>query len=134
MALYLGSNKVAGMSNAGGGVATDNYVLDEEQVVGTWVNGKPLYRMVKQYTLAEPAGYPSYPSFDTGIRDLDFAMIDAYLTNGDNLQYSRNLGSFHGYLSTNGRYTFILQTPTTYELTALPGLYTFIIHYTKTTD
>lgn len=132
MALYLGSNKVAGMSNAGGGVATDNYVLDEEQVVGTWVNGKPLYRMVKQYTLAEPTVYPSYPSFDTGIRDLEFAMLEAYLTNGEELQYFRLLGAFHGYLAKNGRYTFILQSE--YELSADPGMYTFIIHYTKTTD
>lgn len=107
----------------------DNY-SNEEQIVGTWF-GKPLYRKVVDYTLATPSGYPSYPNFDTGIRDIEFAMIDAYFTNGDNLQYFRVPTSWSGYLTTGGIYNFILLNSTQ---SAEAGLYTFVIHYTKTTD
>ena len=106
---------------------------DEEMIVGTFF-GKPLYRKIVKYTLAEPTSYPSYPSFDTGIRDIDYAMIDVYFSNGtDNLAYFRNRSTFDGYLQrSTGKYHFILQNNV--ASSALAGLYVFMFQYTKTTD
>lgn len=104
----------------------------EEKRCGTWINGKPLYRKVVQYTLTATDGYPS---FDTGIRDIEYAMMDLYKSDsGDNnTNYFRNAPAISGYLDkNNGRYTFILTDGGVFK--APTGLYTFIIKYTKTTD
>lgn len=129
MALYLGSDKIAGM-----GGNFENIYSTEEQVVGTWIDGKPLYRKVVEYTLVEPSGYPSYPSFDTGIKNIEYAMIDVYFSNGaSNLEYFRNRSTFDGYLQkSTGKYNFILQSNV--ASSAIAGLYVFVFQYTKTTD
>lgn len=105
----------------------------EEKRIGTWINGKPLYRKVVEYTLTRPTEYPSYPSFDTGIRDLEFATLNIYQSDGpDNNSYFRFPQNIAGYLErTTGRYHFILVDANS---GAVSGLYTFVIHYTKTTD
>jgi hypothetical protein len=105
----------------------------EEQVIGTWVDGKPLYRKVVQYTLTATDGYPQ---FDTGIRNIEYAMMDMYKSDGGdtNTNYFRTTPASSCYLNkSNGLFTFILVSGTE-PFKAPIGLYTFIIKYTKTTD
>lgn len=104
----------------------------EETKIGTWL-GKPLYRKVVQYTLTATDGYPN---FDTGIRDIEYAMIDMYKSDGGdtNTNYFRPTPAISGYLNkSNGLFTFILVSGTE-PFKASTGLYTFIIKYIKTTD
>lgn len=103
----------------------------DEIIIGEWF-GKPLYRKVVQYTLTATSGWPY---FETGIRDIEYAMIDLYKSDsGDtNTNYFRNAPAISGYLDkNNGRYTFILTDAGVFK--ADKGLYTFIFKYTKTTD
>ena len=119
----------------GSGTGLSNIYSEEETVVGTWIDGKPLYRKVVKYTLETPKFYPSYPNFDTGIRNIDYVMIDVQVSNGDNnLQYFRTKQTFHGYLEkATGYYHFVFAVSGNL-LNAEAGLYVFVFHYTKTTD
>ena len=90
-------------ATGGSGSSLDNYST-EEQVIGTWF-GKPLYRKVVQYTLTATDGYPQ---FDTGIRDIDYAMIDMYKSDGGstNTNYFRTTPAISCYLNkSNGLFT-----------------------------
>lgn len=105
----------------------------EETKIGTWINGKPLYRKVVQYTLTATDGYPN---FDTGIRDIEYAMVDMYKSDGGdtNTDYFRPSAAVSNYLSkSSGFITFIVVSDAGL-FKAEPGLYTFVIQYTKTTD
>ena len=104
-----------------------------EKRIGTWADKKPLYQKVVQYTLTATDGYPS---FDTGIRDIDYAMLEVYKSDSGNTNtdYFRIAQAISGYLSkSNGLFTFILVSDAG-VFKAQPGLYTFIIKYTKITD
>lgn len=130
--LSIDENGVLSANASGSGSSLDAYST-EEQVIGTWVDGKPLYRKVVQYTLTATSGYPTV---DTGIRDIDYAMIDMYRSDGgdSNTNYFRSTSSIAGYLAkSSGIYTFILDNASG-DFKAAPGLYTFIIKYTKTTN
>ncbi len=105
----------------------------EEKVIGTWINNKPLYRKVIQYTLTATS---DYIHIDTGIRNIEYAMMDIYKSDGGdtNTNYFRTAQAIAGYLDkSSGIYTFILVDEAG-DSKADPGLYTFVIKYTKTTD
>ena len=122
-------------ANSGSGTGLSNIYSEEETVVGTWIDGKPLYRKVVKYTLETPKFYPSYPNFDTGIRNIDYIMIDVQVSNGDNnLQYFRTKKAFHGYLEKATGYYHFVFAKSGDPLNAEAGLYVFVFHYTKTTD
>lgn len=96
----------------------------EEQVVGKWTNGKPIYRKVVTGTV--PKG--GYPTVATGITNLDKVVsISLVLAYGDNREY---------FSST--RYTYYLDKANDNQITVVDpdigGDATFTICYTKTTD
>lgn len=56
MALYLGSDKIAGM-----GGKTQNVYSTEEQIVGTWIDSKPIYRKVIITTTPSDSNWANIP-------------------------------------------------------------------------
>lgn len=97
----------------------------EEQVVGKWTDGKPIYRKIASGTVPK-SDY--YPTVATGITNLDKVVsISVVLAYGDNRQY---------FSST--RYTYYLDKENDNQITIVsPDIEsdaTFTIYYTKTTD
>lgn len=132
----MSSVKIGSSSDSSSGSSGNGKVYStEETVVGTWIDGKPLYRKVVKYTLETPKFYPSYPNFDTGIRNIDYIMMDVQVSNGDNnLQYFRTKQAFHGYLEKATGYYHFVFVASGNLLNAEAGLYVFVFQYTKTTD
>lgn len=97
----------------------------EEQVIGKWTNGKPIYRKIVSGTVPQS---DQYPIVATGITNLDKVVsISLLLAYGDNRQY---------FSST--RYTYYLSKENDNKITIVApdveGDATFTICYTKTTD
>lgn len=96
----------------------------EEQVVGKWTNGKPIYRKVVTGTVPKS---DFYPTVATGITNLDKVVsISLCLAYGDNRQYFSSV-----------RYTYYLgkdDNEITIVSPDIEGDATFTICYTKTTD
>lgn len=97
----------------------------EEQVIGKWTNGKPIYRKIASGTVPK-SDY--YPTVATGITDLDkIVSISLVLAYGDNRQYFSSV-----------RYTYYLSKENENQITIVApdveGDATFTICYTKTTD
>ena len=97
----------------------------EEQVIGKWTNGKPLYRKIVSGNVPQS---DQYPTVATGITNLDEVVsISLLLAYGDNRQY---------FSST--RYTYYLGKENGNQITIVApdvgGDATFTIYYTKTTD
>ena len=98
---------------------------NEEQVIGKWTNGKPIYRKIVSGTVPE-SNY--YPTVATGITNLDEVVsISLCLAYGDNRQYF-----------TSVRYSYYLSKENENQITIVApdveGDSTFTIYYTKTTD
>lgn len=98
---------------------------NEEQVIGKWTNGKPIYRKIVSGTVPE-SNY--YPTVATGITNLDEVVsISLCLAYGDNRQYF-----------TSVRYSYYLSKENENQITIVApdveGDATFTIYYTKTTD
>lgn len=98
---------------------------NEEQVIGKWTNGKPIYRKIVSGTVPE-SNY--YPTVATGITNLDEVVsISLCLAYGDNRQYF-----------TSARYSYYLSKENENQITIVApdveGDATFTIYYTKTTD
>lgn len=97
----------------------------EEQVIGKWTNGKPIYRKIVSGAVSQS---DLYPTVATGITNLDKVVsISLVLAYGDNRQY---------FSST--RYTYYLDKENNNKITIvapdITGDATFTIFYTKTTD
>lgn len=98
---------------------------NEEQVIGKWINGKPIYRKIASGAVPK-SDY--YPTVATGITNLDkIVSISLVLAYGDNREY---------FSST--RYTYYLSKANDNKITIVApdveGDATFTIYYTKTTD
>lgn len=98
---------------------------NEEQVIGKWTNGKPIYRKIASGAVPK-SDY--YPTVATGITNLDkIISISLVLAYGDNREY---------FSST--RYTYYLSKANDNQITIVApdveGDATFTIYYTKTTD
>lgn len=98
---------------------------NEEQVIGKWTNGKPIYRKIASGAVPK-SDY--YPTVATGITNLDkIVSISLVLAYGDNREY---------FSST--RYTYYLNKANDNQITIVApdveGDATFTIYYTKTTD
>lgn len=124
---------------------TDTYSCDyinnlntystEEQVIGTWINGKPLYRKILQYSLSSGNATDKF-----NISELSIATTTKLEGIALNNGYARQVGYVYGnatttlgemagmYLSTN--FTIL---NVTHAGTSLGTLYV-TIEYTKTTD
>lgn len=96
----------------------------EEQVIGKWIDGKPLYRKIASGAVPK-SDY--YPTVAIGITNLDkVVFISLVLAYGDNREY---------FSST--RYTYYLNKAENQITVVSPdveGDATFTIYYTKTTD
>lgn len=98
----------------------------EEQVVGKWTNGKPIYRKVVTGTVPKS---DHYPTVATGITNLDKVIsISVVLAYGDNRQYFSSVRYNNYYLSKEDDNKITIVTPD------VEGDATFTICYTKTTD
>lgn len=95
-----------------------------EKIIGTWIDGKPIYRKVATGTVPK-SDY--YPTVATGITNLDKVIsISVVLAYGNNREY---------FSST--RYTYYLgkgDNEITIITPDVEGDATFTICYTKTTD
>lgn len=98
----------------------------EEQVIGKWTNGKPLYRKIVSGTVPQS---DLYPTVATGITNLDKVVsISLLLAYGDNRQYFSSVRYNNYYLSKENDNKITIVAPD------VEGDATFTIYYTKTTD
>ena len=98
----------------------------EEQVIGKWIDGKPLYRKIVSGNV--PQG-DNYPTVATGITNLDKVVsISVVLAYGDNRQYFTSVRYNNYYLSKENDNKITIVAPD------VEGDATFTIYYTKTTD
>lgn len=99
----------------------------EEQVIGEWIDRKPLYRKV---VIGEITSYgaDSYPHISTGIANLkDILLIEYTLNYGDNYEYYSSI-KLQYYIDKNENNDIIFTSP------SHPGIITAVLYYTKTTD
>ena len=98
----------------------------EEQVIGKWINGKPLYRKIVSGNVPQS---DQYPTVATGITNLDKVVsISVVLAYGDNRQYFSSERYNNYYLSKENDNKITIVAPD------VEGDATFTIYYTKTTD
>ena len=98
----------------------------EEQVIGKWIDGKPLYRKIVSGAVPQ-SDY--YPTVATGITNLDKVVsISLCLAYGDNRQYFSSVKYNNYYLSKENDNKITIVAPD------VEGDATFTIYYTKTTD
>ena len=98
----------------------------EEQVIGKWTNGKPLYRKIVSGNVPQS---DLYPTVATGITNLDKVVsISLVLAYGDNRQYFTSVRYNNYYLSKENDNKITIVAPD------VEGDATFTICYTKTTD
>ena len=98
----------------------------EEQVIGKWTNGKPLYRKIVSGNVPQS---DNYPTVATGITNLDKVVsISVVLAYGDNRQYFTSVRYNNYYLSKENDNKITIVAPD------VEGDATFTIYYTKTTD
>lgn len=100
-----------------------------EQVVGTWIDGKPIYRKVIEYTGEIEAS--TWTSIS--ISSLGIYYVDNLVIKGGYLKYPENITeSIYSYsnrvqfLNYNNNISFYFSTS--------PSKVTLIVEYTKTTD
>ena len=97
-----------------------------EQVIGKWIDGKPLYRKIVSGNVPQS---DNYPTVATGITNLDKVVsISLLLAYGDNRQYFTSVRYNNYYLSKENDNKITIVAPD------VEGDATFTICYTKTTD
>ena len=107
----------------------DNYSTNE-QVVGTWIDGKPIYRKVSTIPNFNTG---TYQASALGINNVETMInVDGYLTNSNysNIRTGGFFGSGYGVV-------IVYKTDKSFQ-TELRGFesgkFTLIVEYTKTTD
>ena len=107
-----------------------------EQVIGKWINGKPIYRKVITYGTM-PTGPTDSPTFNHNIANIDLITHwYGFCVNNDGLQYNFdhvaavNMGS-NMTIATRINKQWI-QIAVSSDMSAFTGY--FVIEYTKTTD
>ncbi|MCM1219130.1 MAG: phage tail protein [Lachnospiraceae bacterium] len=109
--------------------ANADYLSEEETCIGTWIDGRPLYRKVLAITSKNDVNIP------TGIEDIgDIVLIDGYLIQGD----AATLPNGFWYSSTYNismRYIRAANAVCVQCASAYNGYPVYVIlRYTKTTD
>lgn len=113
---------------------SDNY-SSEEQVIGTWIDGKPLYRKVINCTYQSTAGTAYDKAFSTNITNMS-QLVNAYgcAKFGDRwlpLNFiNRNIGGWNSFHVTSNGATIQVHNDGTYPTSTIY----IILEYTKTTD
>lgn len=111
-----------------GGVGSGNVYSTEEKVVGTWIDGKPIYRKVFDYS------NELWSSGNKDISNLNIEQItSSYFIGCDNAD-----GSGHQWAQgTIGNSTRLLYFANDYSVMKREGAFYYkyvILEYTKTTD
>ncbi len=108
----------------------DVYSTDEVKTNKVWIDGKPIYRKVIEYTMTNSPG--EYPSVNTGITNVEHIFIFVERQYGtNNSQYVSGITEYNGYFDkSNGTFTF--NRANTDATKAEPGNYKIILEYTKT--
>ena len=139
---YTPQDKTWGVTNVGAALdslmlskTSDNYSTDEK-VVGTWIDGKPLYQKTISFTV--PSGSP----FEGNVTDIDINnaenlnIVNGYVNQGHewnslNTYYTSNCYIYTGirYESSNNKYYLRMKQ---IGWNNKPAIIT--IQYTKTTD
>ena len=128
-------NLADNLGSGGGGGGGISYST-EERVVGTWIDGKPLYQYTFNITPnSSGVTYINYTNYGlTNIKEIVY--VNAFNHGG---QY--NIGTIaNGYVNTDGGYGVCVQDITTTGLSykvgsqLLNGKFYITIRYTKTTD
>ena len=105
-----------------------NYSL-EEQVIGTWINGKPLYRKTIPFTTG--TSYAQWQQYAHGIPNVDHIMVTSstYLWDGNQ---NVSLPDLHTQFGANSNYIkYVIETK---ESGYGNKLIWVTVEYTKTTD
>lgn len=112
-----------------------NEYSTSEQVIGTWIDGKPLYRKTFTSTIANGSTEKTIP---LGISNADVIYIDSgnsyinFTTGGSTVQlgfYSASTDWSRGYIASNN---VVVQLGSVYSLGSKDICVT--VKYTKTTD
>lgn len=69
----INNKTVVDVKGGGGGGSSENYST-VEQVVGTWINGKPLYQITFDFTTSPSSGWLAIPTDTTGW-NIDFFTV-----------------------------------------------------------
>lgn len=110
-----------------------------EKVIGTWINGKPLYRKVYEFTLTS-SGY-TFSSYSLGLSNVDKIYINgnSFIQTSNNTFYQLNIGRYQSNtFAYNNEYSWFRcnRTDVNYSIgdTLAGGTCYLIVEYTKTTD
>ncbi len=113
-------------SSSTGSSSLDVYSTEETRI-GTWIDGKPLYRKVISYNLPSTQD----EEFDSGIKDLDkLVSATGYVNRLDGGQDAiPNVYYYIAHLGTSNNFHISIYTNYYYGAQT-----TIIVEYTKTTD
>ncbi len=122
-----------GITYGGGGASLDNYST-KEQVVGTWIDGKPLY----QKTIVTNAPSESAKIFITMDSDVDIQLIECKLNENETYQFNvpfcvaNQSQQLQAFASIYIRNHYMLEWVSTEQYFNKECIVT--VRYTKTTD
>lgn len=98
----------------------------EEQVVGTWIDGKPLYRRVFEISSSERASFE-----DNLVQNIDMGMLlGGYILTGGGTKHSVELNGSYRISVKLGNNMYFVSDATNMKIVK----YSIIVIYTKTTD
>lgn len=110
--------------NIGG--SSEEIYSTEEQVIGKWIDGKPLYRKV---VYIEPVTFTGLKSIEHGISDIDYIVNVTGSRNGTPFNHVRPDSLAAGYGFNMDTVYFHLRTGQERTISGYA-----IVEYTKTTD
>lgn len=140
---YQSAGVLANVSNTKVNSSTDTYSCDyinklnlystEEQVIGTWINGKPIYRKAIKISNIRVENGVQIPTNIVNIEELTKYQA-IFNIGGDiynNFIFDQNTGLI---LTSRLSGSNIIIVANDYYIESNDRIYTFIIEYTKTTD
>ena len=111
----------------------DIYSTKEVKTNKVWIDGKPIYRKVVEYTITDSSGI--FPHFSTGIGSVEhvFFFIERQYGTEGSREYVSSITNYNGYVrKSDGEFYFNRSNSDATK--PEPGDYKIIIEYTKTTD
>lgn len=122
------ADKIKEISGGGGGssIATENIYSTEEHVIGTWLDGKPIYR--KAYYVDK--NFPTNSDTDFTSYIPNFSEMDTFVKAFGYKPSNKGFINLHGYINSNK-----LMLHTDWGLSLVQGNPNILIlEYTKTTN
>ena len=111
---------------SGGSITTENIYSTEEQVIGTWLDGKPIYR--KAYYVDK--SFPSNSDADFTSYIPNFSEMDTFIKAFGYKPSNKGFINLHGYINSNK-----LMLHTDWGLSLVEGTPNILIlEYTKTAN